>query len=269
MSLLAVAMHRRLLWFSVPSQALQVLPVFVAAHGVSLIVRMLAGGMFPGWELGLAPVFEALLWPVASVAAARAATPRARSGQESPAVRAARRDAGAPELTKHRAGAGRASARACWPRRCSCCSPSGCSPRGSCTCRCSQHEELATQAENNRIAVRAARAQPRPDRRPQRRRAGQQLLGLHARDHAVAGGRPRRHDRRPGARSSRSQHARPAPLQARCIDEAKSFESLPLRTKLTDEEVARFTAQRFRFPGVDVQGAAVPQLPARRGRQPT
>jgi rod shape-determining protein MreD len=61
-------MHRRLLWFSVPSQALQVLPVFVAAHGVSLIVRMLAGGMFPGWELGLAPVFEALLWPVVSVA---------------------------------------------------------------------------------------------------------------------------------------------------------------------------------------------------------
>jgi rod shape-determining protein MreD len=68
MSFVAVAMHRRLLWFSVPSQALQVLPVFVAAHGVSLIVRMLAGGMFPGWELGLAPVFEALLWPVVSVA---------------------------------------------------------------------------------------------------------------------------------------------------------------------------------------------------------
>jgi rod shape-determining protein MreD len=24
--------------------------------------------MFPGWELALAPVFEALLWPVVSVA---------------------------------------------------------------------------------------------------------------------------------------------------------------------------------------------------------
>jgi penicillin-binding protein 2 len=33
----------------------------------------------------------------------------------------------------------------------------------------------------------------------------------------------------------------------------KNFESLPIRTKLSDEEVARFVAQRFRFPGVDVK----------------
>ena len=39
----------------------------------------------------------------------------------------------------------------------------------------------------------------------------------------------------------------------RLVDESKSFESLPIRTKLSDEEVARFTAQRFRFPGVDVR----------------
>jgi penicillin-binding protein 2 len=39
----------------------------------------------------------------------------------------------------------------------------------------------------------------------------------------------------------------------RLVEESKSFESLPIRTKLTDEEVARFTAQRFRFPGVDVR----------------
>jgi penicillin-binding protein 2 len=39
----------------------------------------------------------------------------------------------------------------------------------------------------------------------------------------------------------------------RLIEESKSFESLPIRTKLTDEEVARFMAQRFRFPGVDVR----------------
>jgi penicillin-binding protein 2 len=37
------------------------------------------------------------------------------------------------------------------------------------------------------------------------------------------------------------------------LDESKSFESLPIRTKLTDEEVARFAAQRFRFPGVDIK----------------
>lgn len=39
----------------------------------------------------------------------------------------------------------------------------------------------------------------------------------------------------------------------RLLEESKSIESLPIRTKLTDEEVARFTAQRFRFPGVEIK----------------
>ncbi|MDQ3059046.1 MAG: penicillin-binding protein 2 [Pseudomonadota bacterium] len=39
----------------------------------------------------------------------------------------------------------------------------------------------------------------------------------------------------------------------RLREESKSFESLPIRTRLSDEEVARFAAQRFRFPGVDVK----------------
>ncbi len=64
LSFFAVSMHRRLLWFTVPSQAVQILPLFVAAHAVSFIVRMLAGGMLPGWELALAPLFESLLWPL-------------------------------------------------------------------------------------------------------------------------------------------------------------------------------------------------------------
>ena len=37
------------------------------------------------------------------------------------------------------------------------------------------------------------------------------------------------------------------------MDESRNFESLPIRTKLTDEEVARFIAQRYRFPGVDIR----------------
>jgi penicillin-binding protein 2 len=39
----------------------------------------------------------------------------------------------------------------------------------------------------------------------------------------------------------------------RLMEENKSFESLPIRTKLSDEEVARFTAQRFRFAGVELK----------------
>ena len=35
--------------------------------------------------------------------------------------------------------------------------------------------------------------------------------------------------------------------------EARSFEPIPLRSRLTEQEVARFTAQRYRFAGVDVQ----------------
>jgi len=37
------------------------------------------------------------------------------------------------------------------------------------------------------------------------------------------------------------------------LEESKSFESLPIRTRLTDTEVARFAAQRFRFPGVEIK----------------
>jgi len=36
-------------------------------------------------------------------------------------------------------------------------------------------------------------------------------------------------------------------------EESKSFESVPIRTRLSDEEVARFAAQRFRFPGVEIR----------------
>ncbi len=36
-------------------------------------------------------------------------------------------------------------------------------------------------------------------------------------------------------------------------EESKNFESLPIRTRLTDEEVARFAAQRYRFPGIDIK----------------
>jgi rod shape-determining protein MreD len=66
LSFFAIAVHRRLLWFSLPNQALQILPLFATAALVELAARMMVGGMFPGWSLMLAPVFEALLWPVAA-----------------------------------------------------------------------------------------------------------------------------------------------------------------------------------------------------------
>jgi penicillin-binding protein 2 len=44
-------------------------------------------------------------------------------------------------------------------------------------------------------------------------------------------------------------------------EDSKNFESLPIRTRLTDDEVARFTAQRFRFPGVEVRARLFRQYP--------
>ena len=67
LSFFAITIHRRLLWFSVPSQAVQVLPLFAFAHAIELALRLVAGGVFPGFNILLAPLAESVLWPVISV----------------------------------------------------------------------------------------------------------------------------------------------------------------------------------------------------------
>jgi rod shape-determining protein MreD len=64
---LALVMHRRLLCFSVPWQALQVLPLFLICHILSLSVRMFFGALFPGFGILAGPLLETLLWPLASM----------------------------------------------------------------------------------------------------------------------------------------------------------------------------------------------------------
>ena len=64
---LAAMIHRRLLWFTVPSQALQMLPLFAFAYAVEVGIRLVSGGTFPGWSVVIAPVAQSLLWPVVSV----------------------------------------------------------------------------------------------------------------------------------------------------------------------------------------------------------
>ena len=63
----AIALHRRIPSFGLLERAMHVLPLFALAHLLSLVVRLIMGGMWPGWPLVLAPVIEALLWPLASV----------------------------------------------------------------------------------------------------------------------------------------------------------------------------------------------------------
>ena len=45
------------------------------------------------------------------------------------------------------------------------------------------------------------------------------------------------------------------------LEESKNFESLPLRTRLTDNEVARFAVNRYRFPGVEIKARLFRQYP--------
>jgi penicillin-binding protein 2 len=47
----------------------------------------------------------------------------------------------------------------------------------------------------------------------------------------------------------------------RLFEESKNFESLPLRTRLSDEEVARFAVNRYRFPGVEIKARLFRQYP--------
>lgn len=60
------ALQRRLLWFGPWWQALQLLPLFAGAHLLELVLRLLGSGVLPGWETALAPLLEALIWPLVS-----------------------------------------------------------------------------------------------------------------------------------------------------------------------------------------------------------
>jgi len=45
------------------------------------------------------------------------------------------------------------------------------------------------------------------------------------------------------------------------LSESRNFESIPIRTRLTEEEVARFAVNRYRFPGVEVRARLFRQYP--------
>jgi penicillin-binding protein 2 len=45
------------------------------------------------------------------------------------------------------------------------------------------------------------------------------------------------------------------------MGESRRFESLPIRSRLTDEEVARFAAQSYRFPGVEIRARMLRSYP--------
>ncbi len=114
-----------------------------------------------------------------------------------------------------------------------------------------KHEELATQAEANRIAV----VPVAPNRGLITDRNGVVLANNYA-AYTLELTRSQVRDL-DATLEQLAQVVEITPRDRRrfkrLVEESKSFEPLPLRTRLSDEEVARFSAQRFRFPGVDIR----------------
>lgn len=65
LSYFAITIHRRVLWFSPMMQAAHILPLLLAAQAITLIIRVLFGGIFPGPWVFAESVLTAALWPLA------------------------------------------------------------------------------------------------------------------------------------------------------------------------------------------------------------
>jgi penicillin-binding protein 2 len=114
-----------------------------------------------------------------------------------------------------------------------------------------KHEDFHARAESNRIAVVPVTA----NRGVIRDRNGVVI----ARNYAgyTLEIHPRKVESVNGAIDELSKLIEIAPRDRRRFrrlqEELKSSESIPIRTKLSDEEVARFAAQRWRFPGIELR----------------
>lgn len=63
----AYVVHRRIHWFTQWQQALHILVLLMIAETVMLLVRMVAGGTFPGLMIYFGSALAALLWPVVTL----------------------------------------------------------------------------------------------------------------------------------------------------------------------------------------------------------
>lgn len=64
LSYFAIMIHRRVLWFKVPTQTLHVLPLLFLMQFVQFVIRLMVSGDFPGWLFFLESFVTAGLWPV-------------------------------------------------------------------------------------------------------------------------------------------------------------------------------------------------------------
>ena len=64
LSAMALAMQRRLLWFPLREQALQIIPLFVVASVLEWVTRLVVNDALPHWSQLIAPLIQAALWPL-------------------------------------------------------------------------------------------------------------------------------------------------------------------------------------------------------------
>src|SRR6478736_65874 len=64
LSYFAIMIHRRVLWFRLPMQALHVLPLLLLMQSVQLVIRAIITGHVPGWFYLTESLTTAALWPV-------------------------------------------------------------------------------------------------------------------------------------------------------------------------------------------------------------
>lgn len=64
LSSLALAVQRRLLWFPLREQTLQIVPLFLVAALFEWATRLIVHDVWPHWSQLLAPFLQAALWPL-------------------------------------------------------------------------------------------------------------------------------------------------------------------------------------------------------------
>lgn len=64
LSSIALAIQRRLLWFPLREQALQIVPLFIMAAMVEWVTRLIVQDTWPQWSQLLSPFLQAALWPL-------------------------------------------------------------------------------------------------------------------------------------------------------------------------------------------------------------
>jgi rod shape-determining protein MreD len=64
LSSLALAVQRRMLWFPLREQTLQIVPLFLAASLLEWATRLIVHDVWPHWSQLLVPFIQAALWPL-------------------------------------------------------------------------------------------------------------------------------------------------------------------------------------------------------------